>query len=79
MAGARRSSLHYLSRLRPMMPFKSNSPEPLLLGDLGDSMTTIGRVHEDAHVRVRMPKIEDKSPTKKSLLNRKLGGLLFVP
>ena len=56
----------------------SNLPGSPLLEDLEDSMTTIGRLREDAYVRVKMPKIKDKSPTKKSLLNRKLEGLMFV-
>ncbi|CAL8175944.1 unnamed protein product [Prunus armeniaca] len=36
---------------------------------------------EDARTRVRMPELKDtsKPPTKKSILDRKLGGLLFVP
>lgn len=78
---SRRTMVEFFSklpRLRLLLPFPSNLPGSPLLDDLGDSMTTIGRLREDAHVPVKMPKIKDKSPIKKSLLNRKLGGLLFV-
>ncbi|CAL2276811.1 unnamed protein product [Prunus armeniaca] len=51
------------------------------LEDLGDYMITTGLQTTDARSRVKMPELLDtsKSKIKKSLLDRKLGGLLFVP
>ncbi|CAL8994052.1 unnamed protein product, partial [Prunus brigantina] len=51
------------------------------LEDLGDYMITTGLQTTNARSRVRMPELRDtsKSPTKKSLLDRKLLGLQFVP
>ncbi|CAL9000689.1 unnamed protein product, partial [Prunus brigantina] len=70
-------SITFGSVCRSLPIFK---PTPFL-EDLGDYIITTCLQTTDACSRVRMPELRDtsKSPTKKSLLDRKLGGLLFVP